>query len=636
MHDAVREGNTALAAGDDDGRAARRSAERTGDARRARPRPARSGVDAGAGGASLEPVVDALVALALEQRAAARERKDWAAADAVRDQLKQAGVVVEDTPHGPRWTVGEQRLMPGNSQRRGRRTTSKKGAAERLRRQEPASPCKGRGRPCPPTSGRGTRATRAPRSCPQRPPGSRTRSAGPRPPRGARPRSASRAPRTPPGAGAAAGRPAGGPQRAAGRRRAAARGSRPGAGPTPPKDAPELLVGRNPVVEALRAHVPATALYVAQGIDVDDRITEIVRTAGDRGIPILEVSRAELDRMTGGVLHQGIGLQVPPFAYEPFDDLLAAALEQPAPLLVALDGVTDPRNLGAVIRSAAAFGAHGVFVPERRAAGITATAWRTSAGAAARVPVAQVTNLTRALKACQQDGLHRGRAGRRRRDRPVRPGGGGRAAASWWSAPRGAACPGWSARPATCGSASRWRPTVESLNARVAAAVTLAEVARRRRCVTCPTDRGYDRAGAGPRRDPSTTETSMAEHDGFALGVDLGTSHTVAILRWPDGRTRPLLFDGRRCCRRRSTSTTPAGCTSAGTRSAWRRPTRPGSSPTRSARIDEPAVLLGDREVPVVDLLAALLGAVAREAVEAVGFLPPAVLTFPAAWGRTP
>ena len=79
------------------------------------------------------------------------------------------------------------------------------------------------------------------------------------------------------------------------------------------------------MLEALRTHIPATALYVAQGIEIDERITEIVRTAGDRGIPILEVSRAELDRMTGGVLHQGVGLQVPPFAYEPFDDLLAAA-----------------------------------------------------------------------------------------------------------------------------------------------------------------------------------------------------------------------------------------------------------------------------------------------------------------------
>ncbi|MEV0152672.1 23S rRNA (guanosine(2251)-2'-O)-methyltransferase RlmB [Micromonospora sp. NPDC050686] len=179
----------------------------------------------------------------------------------------------------------------------------------------------------------------------------------------------------------------------------------PGRKSNPTKDSPELLVGRNPVLESLRAQVPATALYTAQGIDVDDRVKEIVRTAADRGIAILEISRAELDRMTGGVLHQGIGLQVPPFAYESFEDLMAASLEQAAPLLVALDGVTDPRNLGAVIRSAAAFGAQGVFVPERRAAGITATAWRTSAGAAARVPVAQVTNLTRSLKACKDAGF---------------------------------------------------------------------------------------------------------------------------------------------------------------------------------------------------------------------------------------
>ncbi|GAB7049647.1 23S rRNA (guanosine(2251)-2'-O)-methyltransferase RlmB [Catenuloplanes indicus] len=186
-----------------------------------------------------------------------------------------------------------------------------------------------------------------------------------------------------------------------------ARGPRiaPGRRSTPPKDSPELLVGRNPVVEALRSGVPATALYVAQGIEMDERVREAVRTCADKGIAIMEVSRAELDRITGGVLHQGIGVQVPPFAYEDFSDMVAAALEQTAPLLVALDGVTDPRNLGAVIRSAAAFGAHGIFVPERRAAGITATAWRTSAGAAARLPVAQVTNLTRAIKACQQEGF---------------------------------------------------------------------------------------------------------------------------------------------------------------------------------------------------------------------------------------
>ncbi len=254
----------------------------------------------------------------------------------------------------------------------------------------------------------------------------------------------------------------------------------PGRRSATPKDAPELLVGRNPVVESLRAHVPATALYVALGIDIDERVAESVRTAGDRGIPILEVSRAELDRLTGGVLHQGIGLQVPPFAYEPFEDLVAASLEQPtAPLLVALDGVTDPRNLGAVIRSAAAFGAHGVFIPERRASGITATAWRTSAGAAARLPVSQVTNLTRALKQVQQEGFTvvgldaDGATSLYDLEAAVGPlvivvGSEGRGLTRLV----GATCDLRVGIPMVS--------TVESLNASVAAAVTLAEVARRR------------------------------------------------------------------------------------------------------------------------------------------------------------
>jgi 23S rRNA (guanosine2251-2'-O)-methyltransferase len=253
----------------------------------------------------------------------------------------------------------------------------------------------------------------------------------------------------------------------------------PGRRSNPTREGPELLLGRNPVVEALRAGVPSTALYVAQGIDIDERITEIVRGAGDRGIPILEISRAELDRMTGGVLHQGVGLQVPPFAYENFDDLVAAALEQTTPLLVALDGVTDPRNVGAVIRSVAAFGGHGVVVPERRAAGITATAWRTSAGAAARVPVAQVVNLTRAIKACQQAGFTAigldadGETDLYQLEAAVGPllvvvGSEGRGL----SRLVGETCDLLVSIPMAS--------TVESLNASVAAAVTLAEVARRR------------------------------------------------------------------------------------------------------------------------------------------------------------
>ncbi|WP_306203915.1 23S rRNA (guanosine(2251)-2'-O)-methyltransferase RlmB [Actinoplanes sp. RD1] len=263
--------------------------------------------------------------------------------------------------------------------------------------------------------------------------------------------------------------------------RMSSRGPRvaPGRRSNPTKEGPELLLGRNPVVEALRASIPSTALYVAQGIDIDDRVTEIVRTAGDRGIPILEIGRNELDRMTGGVLHQGVGLQVPPFAYENFDDLVAAALEQTAPLLVALDGVTDPRNLGAVIRSVAAFGAHGVFMPERRAAGITATAWRTSAGAAARVPVSQVVNLTRAIKTAQQAGFTvigldaDGETDLYQLEAAVGPllvvvGSEGRGL----SRLVGETCDLRVSIPMSS--------DVESLNASVAAAVTLAEVTRRR------------------------------------------------------------------------------------------------------------------------------------------------------------
>jgi 23S rRNA (guanosine2251-2'-O)-methyltransferase len=239
------------------------------------------------------------------------------------------------------------------------------------------------------------------------------------------------------------------------------------------------VVGRNPVQEALRTHTPTTALFVAQGIDIDERITEIVRTATDRGVPLLEVSRAELDRMTGGVLHQGVGLQVPPFAYEPFDDLLATATEAPNPLLVALDGVTDPRNLGAVVRSAAAFRAQGVFLAERRAAGMTATAWRTSAGAAARLPIAQVTNVTRALVACKEAGFTvigldaDGVTDIYHLDAALSPlvivvGSEGRGL----SRLVGTTCDLRVAIPMA--------PTVDSLNASVAAAVVLAEVARRR------------------------------------------------------------------------------------------------------------------------------------------------------------
>lgn len=170
-------------------------------------------------------------------------------------------------------------------------------------------------------------------------------------------------------------------------------------------DETETVLGRNPVLECLRAGVPATALYVALGTEADERLTESVARAADLGVAILEVPRTDLDRMTSNHLHQGIALQVPPYNYAHPDDLLAAATNSPPALLVALDNISDPRNLGAIVRSVAAFGGHGVLIPQRRSASVTAVAWRTSAGAAARVPVARATNLTRALKSWADAGV---------------------------------------------------------------------------------------------------------------------------------------------------------------------------------------------------------------------------------------
>jgi 23S rRNA (guanosine2251-2'-O)-methyltransferase len=184
---------------------------------------------------------------------------------------------------------------------------------------------------------------------------------------------------------------------------AAAKAARPRSSVT--GDEPEIVVGKNPIVEALRARVPATALYVVQGTTADARVSEAVSLAAKAGIALLEVTKPQLDRMCGGAVHQGLGLQVPAYDYTSPEELLELALAAPAPLLVALDGVTDPRNLGALVRSAAAFGAQGVLIPERRAAGMTASAWRTSAGAAARLPVARCTNLSRTLTAYKKAGL---------------------------------------------------------------------------------------------------------------------------------------------------------------------------------------------------------------------------------------
>jgi len=175
-----------------------------------------------------------------------------------------------------------------------------------------------------------------------------------------------------------------------------ARGA-PRRGPAPD----EVIAGRNAVLEALHAGVPASELYLATGLERDRRITDALKLASSASLPILEGTRADLDRIAGGAPHQGIALHTRPYDYDDVADLLARALEHPEPvLLVALDGVTDPHNLGT-----AAFGGHGVIVPERRSAGVTASAWKASAGALARLPVARTPNLSRAIAACADAGV---------------------------------------------------------------------------------------------------------------------------------------------------------------------------------------------------------------------------------------
>lgn len=162
----------------------------------------------------------------------------------------------------------------------------------------------------------------------------------------------------------------------------------------------DVIVGRNPVVEALRAGVAVKRVMVARGIDIDERVNEIMELARESRIEVLEVNRKELDPYPA---HQGVALKVAPYKFRPLSEVLQKI--SGVPLIVALDGVTDPRNLGAIIRSACAFGAHAVVIPDRRAAGMTAVAWKASAGAAARTPVVQIKNMTATIHDLQSEGF---------------------------------------------------------------------------------------------------------------------------------------------------------------------------------------------------------------------------------------
>lgn len=160
----------------------------------------------------------------------------------------------------------------------------------------------------------------------------------------------------------------------------------------------ETVFGVNAILEGLRAGRSFRRILIQRGRRGSE-IAEIERTARERHIPILYEPREALDRLAETPKHQGVIANLTEGAYRAFEDVLADAGRQPGgPFLVVLDGVEDPRNLGAIARTAEAVGAHGLILPQRRSAGVTAVAMKTSAGALSHLPVAQVVNLSRAME----------------------------------------------------------------------------------------------------------------------------------------------------------------------------------------------------------------------------------------------
>ena len=166
-----------------------------------------------------------------------------------------------------------------------------------------------------------------------------------------------------------------------------------------------IIEGRNAVIEALRANVTIDKIFIAKG-DTDATLGHIASTAREKGIVVVDADRRKLDNMSRTHSHQGVIAQAAVRAYDTVEDILNADREKgEPPLIVVCDEISDPHNLGAVIRTADAAGAHGVIIPKRRSAGLTAIVGKTSAGAVAHVPVARVPNLTALLKELKEEGV---------------------------------------------------------------------------------------------------------------------------------------------------------------------------------------------------------------------------------------
>lgn len=165
------------------------------------------------------------------------------------------------------------------------------------------------------------------------------------------------------------------------------------------------IEGKNPVLEALRSGRTIEKLLVVRG-SLEGSVREIVKRARELKVVIQEVDRKRLDELSESGAHQGVLAFVTPYRYVEVDDMLSAARQRgEAPLIILLDEITDPHNLGAILRSAECLGAHGAVIPRRRAVGLTPTAVKASAGAAEHLPVAKVTNLAVLLDELKEKGL---------------------------------------------------------------------------------------------------------------------------------------------------------------------------------------------------------------------------------------
>ena len=175
--------------------------------------------------------------------------------------------------------------------------------------------------------------------------------------------------------------------------------------PLPDAEADGIIEGRNAVIEALRVGTAIDKIYLAKG-ETDKTLGHIASRARDAGIVVVEADRRKLDGMSRTHAHQGVIALAAVREYATVESILAAAAEKgEPPLLVVCDEISDPHNLGAILRTAECAGAHGVIIPKRRSAGLTAVVAKTSAGAVSYIPVARVANIPSLLKDLKKQGV---------------------------------------------------------------------------------------------------------------------------------------------------------------------------------------------------------------------------------------